>query len=282
MIISVPINIYSIQLVMKIKKHIKLFIYMFNSIILFSLLSFYSITVFAIVNMDGIHFKRGQDTFVGDVDLTMAGTSGNSTSTEIAFNTQLSWLDEDSINLAILGYQYGETNDIRNVDKSFIHYRYIAKVNKSKDWELFAQVEKNEFTRLSYRALLGAGIRFLSANSKRHSAFFGLGAFSSKEEIKFVSGLTDHGIEEVNRANIYFLSKYKINPILSFSNVIYYQPSLSKLSDFRTLVESNFDYKINNNLSLRLRLDASYDSEPSQSIESTDISYTTGFKYSFE
>ena len=149
------------------------------------------------------------------------------------------------------------------------------------DLELFAQLEKNEFTRLSYRGLLGSGLRFSVGESEQHAAFLGLGAFYSKEKIEFVAGLTDDGVEEFTRANLYFLSKYKLNPTINFSNAIYYQPRLNKFSDYRALLKTKLDFKINSSLSFRLSLDVEHDSEPSQTIKSTDVSYMTGLKFNF-
>ena len=239
------------------------------------------ISTMAIVNMDGLHFDNKEDKFSADIDLTISGSSGNSTTSKAALNTQLNWIDESSINLVILGYQYGESNNVRSVNKSFIHYRYIYKLNNSVGWELFGQLETNEFTRLSYRGLLGSGIRYSVANSEKHRAFLGAGGFYSKEEIEFTPGLTDDGVEEITRANFYFLSKYKITPVISFSNVIYYQPRFNRLSDYRALLETKLDIKIHKDLSFRLSLDVEHDSEPSQTIKSTDISYMTGLVFKF-
>lgn len=245
------------------------------------MISVFSMPALAIVNMDGLHFDKQEDTFSADLDLTVSGASGNSKSLDASLNAQFNWITDQSINLAILGYQYGETNDVGSVNKSFIHYRYIFQLNNSMDLELFTQLETNEFTRLSYRGLLGTGVRFSVANSEHHNAFLGLGGFYSKEETEFTIGLTDHGVEEFTRANFYFLSKYKVNSTVDFSNALYYQPRIKRVSDYRALFESKLDFKINEDLSFRLSLDIEYDSEPPQSILSTDVSYMTGLVFSF-
>ena len=245
------------------------------------ILSMSPLTAMAIVNMDGLHFDNKEDMFTADLDLTVSGSSGNSNTTKAALNAQFSWIAEKSINLAILGYQYGESNNDRSENKSFIHYRYIHQLTNVIDWELFAQWEQNEFTRLSYRRLLGLGVRFSVAKSEKQRAFLGVGGFYSKEKIAFTTGLTDDGVEEFTRASFYFLSKYKISPTVHFSNALYYQPRVNLFSDYRALLESKFDFKINNSLSFRISLDVEYDSQPSQTIESTDVSYMTGLTLNF-
>lgn len=236
---------------------------------------------FAIVNMEALHFDKVEDKFSTDLDLMLSGSTGNSNTTKVAVNGQLSWVAKDSINLFLLGSQYGENNNIRSVNKAFVHYRYIHQISDMMDWELFSQVEKNEFTRLSSRVLLGAGLRFSVWNSERHHAFLGLGAFHSREETEFTLGLTDEGVKDLTRANFYLFSKYKVNSNLDISNVFYYQPNINHLSDYRVLVESKVDIKINQDLSFRLSLNLEHDSQPSQTIKKTDIGYMTGLKLSF-
>ena len=246
-----------------------------------SLLLLFPALSMAIVNMDGLHFSKAEETFKTDLDLTVSGSSGNTDRAKAALNAQFSWQYKKSIHLAILGYQRGESNNVRSLNKAFSHYRYIYQLNETMDLELFTQLEQNEFTRLSYRGLLGSGVRFSIGKSEQHHAFLGIGAFHSKEKTEFILGLTDHGVEEFVRANFYFLSKYKFKPTINFSNAIYYQPRLNQFSDYRALLKTKLDFKINSSLSFRLSLDIEHDSEPSQTIKSTDVSYMSGLKFNF-
>ena len=186
------------------------------SVNLFALLMLSPLSSMAIVNMDSLHFDKNNKRFSVDVDLTASGSSGNSNNSKVAFNSQFSWIKKKSINLVLMGHQYGDSNHARNVNKSFLHYRHIAKISDEMDWEAFSQIEKNEFTRLSYRGLVGTGLRFSILKSNEHDAFLGLGGFYSQEETEFTSGLTDDGVVDFVRANIYFFSKYKVTPTLNF------------------------------------------------------------------
>jgi len=262
---------------MNLQRPAKILTYFFTILLISSV----PLSAIAIVNMDGLHFGKNKDAFTADLDVRVSGSSGNSRKSEAALDGQFSWMGEKSINLAIFGFLYGENDQVRNMNKAFMHYRFIRQLSDSTDWELFAQLEKNEFTRLSYRGLMGAGLRFDVFQSQQHHAFLGLGGFYSKEKVEFVSGLSDHGIYNFTRANLYFLSKYKINSAVSFSNVFYFQPRLNQFSDYRALFQTKLDFKINKTLSFRLSLDVEKDSKPSQTIKSTDINYMTGLKLNF-
>ena len=239
---------------------------------------FYSM---AIVNMDGLHFDQKENTSSAALDITASGSSGNQNSTKTSLNGQYNWIKDKAIHLAIVGYQYGENNNIRNVNKAFFHYRYIHQMNETLDLEVFGQLEKNEFTRLSYRGLVGSGVRYSIAKTDKHRGYLGLGGFYSTEKTEVTTGSTDDGVENFARANLYFLSKYQFTSTLNISNAIYYQPRLSDFSDYRGLLESKLDFKIAKNLSLRLSLDVEHDSQPSQTIKSTDVSYMTGLAFKF-
>lgn len=250
-------------------------------IIFLSILFLSPLSIMAIVNMDGLHFDQKENTSSAALELTASGSSGNQNSTKTSLNGQYNWIENKAINLAVVGYQYGENNNVRNINKAFFHYRYIFQMNETLDLEIFGQIEKNEFTRLSYRGLVGSGVRYAIAKSNEHRGFLGLGGFYSSEKTEVTAGLTDDGVENFARANFYLLSKYKINSTLNLSNVIYYQPRLSDVSDYRALFESKLDFKIVKNLSLRLSLDVEHDSQPSQTIKSTDVSYMTGLAFKF-
>ena len=232
--------------------------------------------------MDGLHFGAEQKQGLsGDVEILFSGTSGNSDTTTTSLDTQINWIESRYINLFLAGYKYGKANGVQNADNAFGHYRHIHNINATMDWEGFAQLEQNEFTRLSYRGLLGGGMRFAIGDTSSHKGFLGLGAFYSKEKIQYRISLTDDGTYSQTRGNFYVLSRYKGTPTISWSNAIYYQPRLNEVSDYRALLQSKLDFKINHKLNFRVSLDIAHDSKPSQSIEKTDTSYSTGLNWSF-
>lgn len=238
-----------------------------------------SLPSYAIVNMDGLHFKSDSDSFKADLDVLLSGSSGNSDTQSISVNSQFSWFTENHINLAVLGYQYRENENVKSQDKSFVHFRHIRKMTSSRDWEIFSQAETNQFTRLSYRGLLGTGLRYSVFTTENHKSYAGIGAFYLREKVEYRAGLTDHGTDEYSRANFYLLSKYKTKSKLNFTNVLYFQPRLGEFSDYNALIESKLDVQITPAFSLRFAVDIEYDSKPSQTIEKMDVNYMTGFVY---
>ncbi len=144
------------------------------------------------------------------------------------------------------------------------------------------QGEKNEFARLSFRGLIGGGLRFTLAEVPEEvGLYLGAGAYWSRETLDQRTGLTDHGSENFARANLYVVYKHKLNSQLSLISTTYYQPRLSEARDYRALEQAGLAVKMTDKLSLKLSLDIAHDSRPPQSIRQTDTSYNTSLSYRF-
>ncbi|MDH5407968.1 MAG: DUF481 domain-containing protein [Gammaproteobacteria bacterium] len=235
----------------------------------------------AIVNMDDLHFKGKKEPFSGSVSLAASSVSGNTDQSSVNLSTQVQWNREEYINLIVLGYAYGKSNGERNVKNSFIHTRHVHQLSESLDYELYAQLEENEFTRLNYRGLYGAGLRIPFWGSKSHIAFLGLGGFHEVEKISDSGGGSSDGeIHQTERWNFYLMSRYKGDTV-KFSNTLYWQPRMGDFPDRRGLFVSLLKVKANKDLYMTLKFEVAHDSLPPAGVEETDKRVKTGFEYEF-
>jgi len=249
---------------------------------LFALSCILSFPVSAIVNLESLHFDKQKTGFGGIVNLSISGSSGNTENNRTKVDAGLHLTDNQTNDYLLMSYEYGESFGQTNTDKSFIHLRHIKKTKSFADWEVFSQAERNTFSRLSLRWLLGAGARFqLNKGKPDQTLIVGLGGFYSIEELDKRSGLTDDGTETLWRANSYVLFRYKINDTVRFTNTVYYQPRFSDAQDYRLLEQATLTVNLSDQLDLTLSLDISHDSQPPQLVEKTDISYLTGITYRF-
>ena len=235
----------------------------------------------AIVNMDDLHFRQHEKGLSGSVNFKASERSGNTESKNVALGSQLQWNQEDYINLLVLGLDYGESDGEKNLKKSFIHLRHVRRFSENLDYEFFGQIAENEFTRLTYRWLLGAGVRHPFAESDRHIAYFGFGGF---HEVEKIAPLTDTGEEEINRTgrwNTYLLSRYKVNSRVKFSNTAYYQPRMADTADWRGLLVSLLSVKATDSIAMQFSIEVSRDSQPPIGVKKTDTAIQTGFEYAF-
>jgi putative salt-induced outer membrane protein YdiY len=245
---------------------------------------FFSNSAIAIVNIENMRIgsdKQGSG-FDAKVTLDVNGKNGNTKKIKAGFGSRLQWYEENSTRFVVLNYEYGESVGIKDTDKSFFHSRNIWHQSDLISWELFAQLESNEFTRLSLRSLLGGGVRLnLINDSENQAAYFGLGFFRSKEDLDQQLGATDSGVDYASRANLYLVYKYKISSHSRLANTFYYQPDISEMSDYRLLEQFGLQVDINDQLAFKVSIDMVHDNRPPQNIIKTDTSYNTGFEYRF-
>lgn len=251
-----------------------------RQLFLWGFLVCYSNGVTAIVNVDNLHFQGKKKPVSGSVSLAGASFSGNSEKSNIDFNGQVQWNRENYISLLVLGYEYGKSNGKRNENKTYMHLRHVRHHSESFDYEIYTQVEENEFTRLTYRGLLGGGLRFLLTNSQRHVTFFGAGGFREVERIANHIGYSDEQIQQTGRWNFYLMSRFK-NENLRFTNTLYWQPRMAHFPDRRALFVSILRIKATDSISMRLSIEASHDSLPPPGVEQTDRRIRTGLEYEF-
>lgn len=236
----------------------------------------------AIVNIENMRVGTPEPGYSGNIDLGISGKSGNSDKSEIALDSRLQHYQDKITDFVVFSYDYGEANNQRNANATFLHGRHVVQFQPRRAWEAFVQAEQDEFTRLSLRALAGAGLRFTLAEKQNQiGLYLGVGAFYSRETLEYRPGLTDHGSENFGRASFYLSYKHQLNAQVSLASTTYLQPRLDDGDDYRALEQASLAVKMSDDLSLKLSLDISHDSQPPQTVEKTDVSYMTGVSYRF-
>lgn len=234
----------------------------------------------AIVSMESIHTGAPKEGFSGQLELSINGSSGNTDKQEYSLGARAQWHEDTITNYLIASGSYGESNDVKNSDKSFIHARHMRERSSLLTLEGFAQAEQNEFARLEYRGLLGGGARLtLLPRAEKGEAYLGLGAFFSKERID--DSYADGGTESLWRANTYLVLKYQVSDNTSLLSTTYYQPALEETDDYRLTEQAAMKVKLNETLSLLISLDYRYDSLPPTGVEKDDVSYKTSLSWEF-
>lgn len=235
----------------------------------------------AIVNIESARRGADQQGLVGRLDLSLNGASGNTDNFYLTLGHRLQWNHGRATELGIFEYAYGESNDVSDTNNLFLHYRHTEQITERRAVEAFAQAEENEFTRLSFRGLLGAGVRYTLADADATGAHLGLGAFFVRENLEERVGLTDGGTDDFWRANLYLSLTRRLDDHIRAVNVVYYQPALEDAGDYRLLDEAALKVKFSDRVDLRISLEVTHDSRPPQAVEETDVSYVTGVEYSF-
>lgn len=213
--------------------------------------------------------------FAGSSGVEAMGSSGNTNVFEAGLNTRNIFKHGQREYIFIATYDYGEASDLKNSNKGNGHIRYSQGFSRSSQWEIFGQVEFNEFQSLELRSLVGFGLRQALFKGTKNSLFIGLGAFYEDETLKIPPDQSNF------RANFYLSFRSLIKEDMEFVMVTYYQPNTEVISDERLQMTAGLEIEILNQLSLVSSWSFSRDARPPVGILKEDASYKVGVNFSY-
>jgi len=241
----------------------------------------FSVSAQAIVNVEDLHFNDGGLGSSGAVSLDFSGAKGNEDKSRIGTGFLYRLTQEKTTDLVSANYHHGETNGVRDSNNAFLHARHIHDINNTKAWEVFAQVEKNEFTRLKLRSLLGGGLRKKLIDDESYRQYLGLGLFYSVEKLDQAEVTNEDSEQRSTRVNFYSLNRWIWSKNTKLYATLYAQPVINDWKDYRLLGIASLKVAIDTHLSLKVNYTVSRDSEPPALVKKTDTRYFTGFEYQF-
>ena len=191
---------------------------------------------------------------------------------------------DESINYVVWGElsgEYGKSNGVEDTNKAFSHLRYIHALTDDENlrYELFAQLESDEFIQISSRVLGGAGLRYKVFNSvEKGKGYFGLGGFH--ESIKYENSTVDPN-EDNERLNTYLAYSVGFGETSTFSCSLYYQPKIDDFSDYIQTNKLELKFKLYKELFLKLNATWNVDTKPPVGVEKSDFTQRTTFVFNF-
>jgi len=242
----------------------------------------YPAAALAIVNVEAVHVGAPAEGFAGTATASFGGASGNSNRFRGRADARLQWHTGRHTDFAVFSYDYGKSRGRTDTNRQFVHLRHRFQFARAWALEAFGQAERDEFARLSFRGLLGGGLRRTLLEREAVAAvYLGLGAMFEREVLRHGSGTSDPRRQSSGRGNIYLSTQARINARTRFSSTTFYQPDVTDFGDFRLLEEAALYIRLANSMELRLDIEVQHDSRPPQTVKTTDITYTTGVEVSF-
>jgi putative salt-induced outer membrane protein YdiY len=236
----------------------------------------------AIVNVEQAIIGRPTEGIHTTVDLLFNGANGNADKS--SNKVDLLTLRQHDIHTEFLQlqYAYGKSRGQVDTDRAFAHLRHRTAFSQSWAVEAFGQVGRDPFARLTQRALLGGGLRWVLFEEDQKSAgYLGFGAFREHELLSRRAGTSDAERSLLWRANSYLVYKRQINDQVRLYSTTFYQPAFADSADFRMLEQASVLVKLAEKLDLKVSLDISFDSRPPQTVHKRDLLYSTGLEFSF-
>ncbi|MBI3143223.1 MAG: DUF481 domain-containing protein [Bacteroidetes bacterium] len=229
-----------------------------------------------IVNVESARLDENQSGWQGLVDLNFMALKNNAHLFQLnnKLRTQFvkgphRWLLLHDININMSSTFNFEQN-------TFQHLRYGWMVDSPLVLEAFVQNQYDKIQRIKHRLLAGAGLRLMFMEKGLLATYYGITAMGEYEqEINSSTG------EAYMRLSTYLNLKFTLKEWLHWYNTAYYQPLFRNVTDYRVMVNSSLEIKLNHRLSMLTRFGMNYDSNPVDNALVPAFTYrlTNGFAY---
>ena len=211
-----------------------------------------------------------------DLELFLTVNQGNTEVVQFDNTSSLAYRYDPHMGFLILNFTTGEREGERFLNRGMGHLRYNNMLDPILFWEVFTQLEYDEFTLLKLRWLLGTGPRIVLADQKKVNAALGVALMREYEELNLHRD-SDNSFQSA----AYLLSSYLnvsliINNTVTFGNTVYFQPAVKEVNNFKALNDASLTFQIINSISLKVTFNLKYDNQPPPKVEKLDLQLKNG------
>jgi len=183
---------------------------------------------------------------------------------------------------AYLGMEWLRKNEEDLVDNLYTHLRYNYLFTERIRSFHFFQVQTNQNLRLKERWLVGSGVRFRALGRPGRELDVGTGLMYEWETLQDDAvGLGEDPESETLRIPNLVVASWDLVEGTRVAAVVYYQPALLRLVDYRLSGETGLAVDIIETLSLEITFSWRHDSRAPESLEQDDITLKTGINFRF-
>lgn len=236
-------------------------------------------SIYAVVSIAPVEIGKNPGVS-GVVELSIANSRGNTEKDEYKGALKVQYDNNESfVTWAEGSANYAEASGVKNTNKTYVHLRFIHTMfeQKALNYELFAQSQTDEFTKVKHRLLGGGGLRYHIFDEKVGKLFVGTGIFY--EYINYTTQIDPQ--EENIRGNFYISYAKDLGEDSKIGYVGYYQPKFSDLSDYIITNTLELQVHIYQKFFTSIKVSYNYDSKPALDVKKVDTTQTTSIVYKF-
>mgnify|MGYP001588871053 FL=1 len=178
------------------------------------------------------------------------------------------WLILGNLNLLKIGSN-------RFVSDGLAHLRYNRKVNEWLRWEFFGQYQNNIITQIDSRILLGTGPRFKLVKIPSFRMYAACLFMYENEKERTTPKIKHSDLRNSSYLSFSWFPRDNITMI----STTYFQPQVSKLSDFRIMNQISFTVDATPHLGLTVNWNYLHDRFPAGTAPKTTYNFGTGITY---
>ncbi len=217
----------------------------------------------------------------GSLETGLSVRTGNVDLIKLDANARLDYAINHFRTFVILGGDYGWESGESFSSKVLLHFRQVFRTEDRVKPEFFEQLNYDKSRRLTFRALIGGGLRFTLTRRGGSRLWLGTGYMFEREHLDLTAGAVDPDRTSTHRWTSYLSSRIVVTDRATLVWSVYAQPAFDDLDDVRVLADVRLGVGLSRSLSLVTWFQILADSEPPEDVESVDTTLKTGLTIEF-
>ncbi len=202
----------------------------------------------------------------------------------ITANSNTAYLSKANMYSLINFFNYISNDGNAFISSGYSHFRINYLHERRLSYENYVQYQYDRPRGLSFRRLVGAGIRYRVTKNDKISVFAGTGIFFEQE--RWTSSNVEIGVRQADlfKTNNYLSARYEARKNLQFNTIVYYQAGPDNNAGlFRQRVsgELNVNVKITNNIGFATSFTSTYENHPIIPVRKFIFALTHGIAINF-
>ncbi len=230
-----------------------------------------------IVNIEKARMQSDTVGWMGDLGAAVSFTQNKQKIFQGSLDAHLQYKTSNDRGLWLLLGNLGilKIGKDRFVSDGLLHLRYNRKVNEWLRWEFFGQYQNNEITQIDSRVLLGTGPRFKLVKINSFRMYAATLFMQEWEKEQTTPAIHHSGWRNSSYVSFTWLPRDNMEVI----STTYFQPLLSKLSDYRILNQVAWIVKATPHFGLTVKWNYLHDRFPAGTAPRTTYTFATGITY---
>ena len=253
--------------------YLKIFKFLLLNSIFYLILPTYTI---AQVNIEKLRETKDAQGLSGYVELDISSKSGNVDITKIYLENRLNYMWEYMNAFFVVQGDFGWKDKERFSNEALAHLRHQFRVKTNLQPEFFIQVDYNKKRLLSFRGLIGSGLRLGLYIKEKNELWLGSAFMFEHESLDLDEKGTHEKVINIIRWSNYISTKLDFNNQIHLAWTAYIQPYINNFKDIRILSDTDLIIEIRKNFALATGFRIRYDSRPPDNIKSIDTALKTG------
>jgi len=254
--------------------------YLYKLLLCMSL--FLSTALYSQTIINAEKLNSATDSLMFSVNLSYSGHRGNAVTDKFKLAPSFLLIRKKNDFKLFGGYSVLSAGNTSFLNNGFAHIRHNYKLTTRLKTFAFYQIQFNDVLLLSKREVFGTGLRYAVVQKDSLSFDMGLGAMHESEFLNTKSlEVGEVANTFVVRATVVSSFQWILNEFVQFNNVLYYQPYLKNMDDFRILNDFSFTARINPKFNISMTLTARYDSKSPSALTNLDSVMNVGIGYRF-